>query len=198
MKQIAIAIVLILLGGCSVQQSVSPSTSYRLKPLMTSSASAAEGCAEKTLRVSLTHSSNLMQNQSIYYVDEAYGEYSYSRSRWIESPSKQFRHLLEDTVARNGAFKSVITYNSQAYNDMLLESKIMDFMQYFEGKTSYVRLVVQLTLIDQDTRKVISTHYVEKRKATETADAEGAVKAFNQLVQEMLSETVEWLNGECN
>jgi len=164
---------------------------------MTDSVSAEQECLIKTLRISLTQSSQLMQSQSIYYADESYGEYSYSRSRWAEAPDKQFRHLLEDTIARSELFKGVITYNSQAYNEWLLESKITDFMQYFEGERSYVHLSMQLTLIDQDTRDVISTYYVEKRKKTATADAKGAVEAYNLLVQETLNETVEWLNGEC-
>ncbi len=197
MKYIGMVIAMFVLGGCSLQQSVPSVTSYRLKPAMTNSMSAAKACRTKTLRISLTQSSQLLQGQSIYYADENYGEYSYSRSRWAEAPDKQFRHLLEDTIARNGLFKSVITYNSQAYNEWLLESKITDFMQYFEGEKSYVHLSMQLTLIDQDTREVISTWHIEKRKETTTSDAKGAVEAYNLLVQETLNETVEWLNGEC-
>ena len=188
----------LLLGGCSIQQSVQPVTEYRLKPYAKQTRFADSQCTVSTLRVALTQSSALLQRQSILYADDSYRQYAYTKARWIESPSRQLRHLFEDAITRSGLFKSVVTYDSQARNDLLLENKVNDFMQYFgsDGK-SHVHLSMELILIDQESMQVIATKHVDIKKETVSADAQGAVEAFNQILQEMMAQTMEWLHGEC-
>lgn len=188
---------LLLLGGCSLQQSKPSVTEYLLKPAVERVNADGSACQERTLRIALTQAPQMMERPAIFYVDEHNIQYRYSRSRWSQSPDKQWRHLLEEEIGRSGMFKGVISYTSQAFNDLLLESRITDFMQYFKAGKAYVHVVMQMTLIDQESRKVVATHVADKRLENASADAEGAVAAFNQIVAEILKETVEWLDGEC-
>ena len=187
----------LFLGGCTLQTTVPAVNEYRIKPLQIAPY-AAGGCSQETLRVSLTLAPNLFKTRQMHYATEDFSQYDYTRARWAESPDRQLRHLFESVLAQSGIFGSVITYDSQAYNDLLFEPKVNNFMQYFEADgSSYVHVDMELVLMDQESNRVISTRHVDKRRVTESADAMGAVKAFNAVVHETLNETTGWLDDVC-
>ena len=198
MKATILIAMALFMGGCSLQQSVPPVTEYRLKPYTYDKKYQNSACRDLTLRIGLTQSSSLFQRQAIYYADDSHKQYTYIRSRWVEAPDKQFRYLFEDAVAQSGLFKSVITYVSEARNERLLEMKLTDFMQYFRADgTSDVHFAMDVTLIDQDSMKVVSTKHLDMTKKTATADAKGAVEVFDEIAHETLIQTMEWLDEEC-
>ncbi len=124
----------LLVGGCSLQTAAPSVSEYRIKPVGIEKRESLQSCSAKTVRLSLTLSPDLFKSRQIHYADEELRQYVYTRSRWAESPDRQLRHLLESALAQSGLFASVITYNSQAYNDLLFEPKINNFMQYFESE----------------------------------------------------------------
>jgi cholesterol transport system auxiliary component len=188
----------LFLGGCSLQTTGPVVSDYRLKPLEIAPRQSEGVCKNQTIRVSLTLAPDLFESRQLYYADSNFEQYAYTRSRWAESPDRQLRHLFESVLAQSGLYKSVITYNSQAYDDVMLEPKINNFMQYFEPDGStYVHVDMELTLIDQDSNHVISTLHIDKKVPTESPDALGAVKAFNTIVHESLNETIGWLHDVC-
>ena len=193
-----IAAAALLMGGCTLQTTLPPVNAYRIKPIEVAPYGSRNACSEKTLRVSLTLAPDFFKSPQIHYADENFEEYDYTRSRWAESPDRQLRHLFESALAQSGLFGSVITYDSQAYNDLLFEPKINDFMQYFERDGSaYVHVDMELVLMDQESNLVIATRHINKRRVTESADAIGAVKGFNAIVHETLNETTGWLDDLC-
>ena len=188
MRTTVAVLILILLGGCAVQQTGPAVSEYRLQPLQVERRAPKDACREKTMKVSLTLAPDLFKSLQIHY----------NRARWAQSPDRQLRHLFESAMEQSGLYKSVVTYNSQAYNDLYFEPKINDFMQYFDADgSSRVHLDMELTLMDQDTNRVLSTLHVEKQAMTGSSDALGAVKAFNALVHETLNETIGWLDDVC-
>ncbi len=52
--------------------------------------------------------------------------------------------------------------------------------------------------MDQDSNRVVATRHIDKRLPTESADALGAVKAFNAVIHESLGEMVGWLDDVCS
>jgi cholesterol transport system auxiliary component len=198
MRITAVAATLFLLGGCAVQKIGPEVSEYRLRPLQVERHASHDACRDKTMQVSLTLAPDLFKSLQIHYADADFTHYTYTRSRWAESPDRQLRHLFESALEQSGLYKSVITYDSQAYNDLYFEPKINDFMQYFDDDgSSWVHLDMELMVMDQDTARVISNLHVEKRVPTESSDALGAVKAFNALVHETLNETIGWLDDVC-
>lgn len=197
MKRILAVAAVLLMGGCSLQQSSPPVTEYRLKPLGIEKVRDSGSCKETILRIGLVQSSSLLQRQNIYYADDSLRQYIYTRSRWAEAPDKQLQHLFESVIAQTGLFKSVITYISEARNQQLLEVKVTDFMQYFGHDGAYVHVAMELTLIEQESMRVLSTRNIELKKATASPDAQGAVEALNVLMHETLVQTRAWLEGEC-
>lgn len=198
MRIVALLLAGLLAGGCAVQTKVPPVKEYRLQPLEIASRNAHAACRDATMQVSLTLAPDLFKTVEIHYADADFTHYSYTRARWAQSPDRQLRHLFESVLAQSGLYKSVVTYNSQAFNDFYFEPKINDFMQYFDADgSSWVHLDMELILMDQDTNRVIAMRHVDKRAPTPTNDAAGAVKAFNALVHETLNETIGWLDDVC-
>ena len=198
MRTTAVAALFLLLTGCAVQQTAPAVNEYRLQPLKIEKRAARDACTEKTMQVSLTLAPDLFKGRQIHYAGADFAHYTYNRARWAQSPDRQLRHLFESAMEQSGLYKSVVTYNSQAYNDLFFEPKINDFMQYFNADgSSWVHIDMELTLMDQDTSRVLSTLHVEKQAPTESSDALGAVKAFNALVHETLNETIGWLDDVC-
>lgn len=193
-----IAALVLTMSGCSLQTTVPAVNEYRIKPVEIAPYASHDACSEQTLRVSLTLAPDLFKSRQLHYADENFEQYDYTRSRWAESPDRQLRHLFESALAQSGIFGSVITYDSQAYNDLLFEPKLNNFMQYFESDGSaYVHVDMELVLMDQESNRVIATRHIDKRRVTESADAIGAVKGFNAIVHETLNETTGWLDDVC-
>jgi ABC-type uncharacterized transport system auxiliary subunit len=194
------AALLLMTGGCSLQmQTTAPAVEeYRMQPVSVEPVISEGSCSEATMKVSLTLSPDLFKSRQIHYADSGLRQYTYTRSRWAESPVRQLRHMLEAAMAQSGLYKSVVTYNSQVYNDLYFEPKINNFMQYFKPDgTAYVHVDMELTLMDQDSSRALSTLHIDKKVACESADAAGAVKAFNTIVQASLDQTIGWLHDVC-
>lgn len=197
MKRILAVGTALIMGGCSLQQTNPPVTEYRLKPLSVEKVRDNGNCKETTLRIGLVQASGLLQRQAFYYADDSHRQYLYTKSRWAEAPDKQLQHLFESVVAQTGLFKSVITYISEARNQQLLEVRVTDFMQYFEADGAYVHLDLELSLIEQDSMRILSSRHFDLKKKCPTPDARGAVEALNALVNETLEQTAAWLGSAC-
>jgi cholesterol transport system auxiliary component len=192
------ALAVVMLGGCSLQTTGPAVTEYRLKPVTVEKRTAPTACSEQTLKVSVTLAPDLFKSSQIHYADAEFRQYDYLRSRWAESPDRQLRHFVESVIAQSGLFKSVVTYNSQVYSDYYLEPKINNFMQYFnDDGTATVQVDMEFTLMDQESARAVATMHVNRSEPTPTADALGAVKAFNAIMQESLYETIGWLDDTC-
>ncbi|OQX58417.1 MAG: hypothetical protein B5M52_05540 [Helicobacteraceae bacterium 4484_230] len=190
--------VLMLFGGCSLQKTVPPVETYHLDVKTDTGTYENRGCRDKIIRVSLMEGADLMRRQDIYYTDDASKQYSYTRARWIESPSRQLYHLLERSISAGGLFKGVIPYKSQARNDWLLEGNIHRFIQVINSDgSSEIYVSIDLSLIDQFSRKVISVKRIYLHEKGVEPNVKGAVRAFDKLMKNVLKETNSWLNDEC-
>jgi ABC-type uncharacterized transport system auxiliary subunit len=188
----------LLLGGCSIQKSVPPVAAYHIAADPGEASYAGTGCRDKTIRIALLEGSDLLRSRTIHYIDDASLDYGYTKARWVESPSRQLRYLLEHSVAESGLFNGVIPYRSQAKNDLLLETNVNTFVQVIhEDGSSDVHLSMDLSLIDQFSRKILATERIVLSRETVSADVEGAVEAFNAVVSDALAVTNKWLDNEC-
>ena len=190
--------VLLLLGGCSLQKTLPPVETYRLDVKTDTGIYKNEGCRDKIMRVALLEGADLMQRQDIYYMDDASKQYSYTRARWAENPSKQLYHLFERSISASGLFKGVVPYESQAKNDWLLEGNVHRFIQIINSDgSSEAYVAFDLSLIDQFSREVISVKRINLHEKGIEPNISGAVKVFDKLVSKALGEMNGWLNEEC-
>ncbi len=190
--------IILFFGGCSLQTTVAPVKMYRLNAPLDTEHYGSKGCQDKIIRIALLEGTNILRRQSIYYSDDDSGHYSYTRARWSENPSSQILNLFERSISANGLFKGVIPYKSQAKNQWLLENNIHEFMQVIKKDgTSDIYLKMDLTLVDEYSKEVLSVKKIALSKIGVDANVKSAVLAFNELIERSLDLTNVWLDETC-
>ncbi len=196
MKSISLILTLFLFTGCS--KILSPITSYTIDPSIHKSKYSSV-CEKKTLRVGKVFTSqNLMLNQMKYSLND-YKQFAYTESKWANIPSKAINKALLRSIRDAKIFDSVSSYRSHTRDDLLLETNVYSFMQYYskKEKKSYVDVTFSLSLVDIKKAKSLCSIVITKEIQSKTLDAEGGVIALNKALESVLEETNKWLSESC-
>jgi cholesterol transport system auxiliary component len=197
LKIILTAIMAFLLAGCTV---ASPYVSeFRINPTILDSEVRAQTCNGKTLKVAKAFSSSALMSQNMNY---GFGDYkigSFTESQWAESPNREITSHILKTLQSAGLFKSALISNSKSRSDLVLETNIEEFTQFFsqDQKSSTVKVTISNTLIDAKTNTALRTKTFEQSEKAETLDAEGGVAALNKALSVVLTRQRDWLSGIC-
>ena len=102
------------------------------------------------------------------------------------------------SITETAIFKDVIPLRSLAKNDLIFEMNIYDFSQkiHADGSTT-LHLSVKLRVIEQYSRKIISTKLFDMEQKEKEGNVEGAIKGYNILVSKLMRETNSWLEESC-
>lgn len=197
MKFILVIITIFLLAGCSTTKP--PITEYRITTDSLTTKSSADGCRDKSLKISQAFSSSSLMSLKMDYGHEKSKIYSYSQAQWNESPNYTVTMKLLNYIRASTLFKNTQTTRSRSSYDLILETNIEDFIQYYSDdlKDSFVNIVISLTLIEAKTSSVLATKTFTSKVKTDTADAFGGVKALNSALSDILTQNIEWLSGVC-
>jgi cholesterol transport system auxiliary component len=192
-------VVLLLLSGCAT---VHPAIAeYRLSshmPTLTDSSNSRE-CANKSLKVAEAFSSSSLMALDINYVHGQNKQFPYSQAQWSISPNHAITAKLLELIRERNLFKSVQVSKSRSKNDLILETNIEDFMQYFSEdlKESHSNVVITLTLIDASNNSVRATQTFSAKVNSKSLDVEGGVVALNLAFEDVLSQIIHWLEKVC-
>ncbi|MFA6191640.1 MAG: ABC-type transport auxiliary lipoprotein family protein [Sulfurimonas sp.] len=197
MKLFIIAIAILLFSGCSTMH---PSKSeYRLNSNMPTKILSQAGCANKSLKVAEAFSSSTLMALDMNYVQGINKQFAYSQAQWSISPNHAITDKLLELIRDANLFKSVQVSKSRSKNDLILETNIEDFMQYYseDFRESYSNVVITLTLIDATTNSVVSTKTFSSKVAAKSLDSEGGVIALDSALYDVLSQINEWFSKVC-
>ncbi|QOY52586.1 ABC-type transport auxiliary lipoprotein family protein [Candidatus Sulfurimonas baltica] len=198
MKLIFIIASLLLLSGCTTTK---PSiTEYRLvSKNMSKNTKAAYSCSDKSLKVSQAFSPSMLMSLKMHYAQDENKIFFYSESEWSETPNNAITLQIYEKVRSSNLFENVQISKSRSNGELILETNIEDFMQYYTAdlKKSYANVVISLTLIDSKTREVISAKTFESKVYSTTLNADGGVEALSNALEKVLQQSLEWLNGAC-
>ena len=138
-------------------------------------------------------------SQKMRYVQGDYKEFSFTKSEWTQSPNASISDELLKSIRDTEIFKSVNSYKSRSKSNLILETNVEDFMQYFseDSKTSYVNIELSVTLIDAMELSPISSTTFTKRVNVKSVNAKGGVEALNKALSELLVDVNNWLELEC-
>lgn len=197
MKLTLIIIAVVLLSGCSTTKP--PITEYRITPDSLVTKRGISGCRDKSLKIAQAFSSSSLMSLKMDYAQEKNKIYSYSQAQWNESPNHSVTMKMLNNIRASEIFKSVQTSKSRSSYDLILETNIEDFMQYYnEDLTeSSANVVVSLTLINGRTNSALATKTFSSKVKTSTPDAFGGVEALNLALTDILAQNIEWLDGVC-
>ena len=189
---------LFFIGGCSLQTTVPPTAKYSLNSEHVVKAIEVSKFSDQVIRMGVIESSALLSGTNIYYDSDNGQSYSYTKARWNEGVSKQLGTLMMRSITKTAIFKDVIPLRSLAKNELIFEMNIYDFSQkiHADGSTT-LHLAVKLRVIEQYSRKIIATKLFDMEQKEKEGNVEGAVKGYNKLVTQLLSETNSWLEESC-
>ena len=196
-KFIFIALALVFISGCSTTK---PSiTEYTIDVNIDNIHNTKSGCLNKAIKVSQAFSSSLFMSSKMSYAQGNYKQFSYTQSEWADSPNKAITMQIVKLLRDIKLFKSVQTFKSRSKSDLILETNIEDFMQYyFDNSTnSYAKVVISFTILDTKTNDIVATKTLSAKVDTKTLDANGGVQALNSALENVLKQTNNWLIGVC-
>lgn len=195
--RIILVILTILLSGCAT---IKPTvTEYRVLSEVLKKDVSAQGCKSKSLKILDAFSSNSLMSLNMDYTESNNRVFSYSKSQWQESPNSSVTMQLLNNIRASELFSSVHTSRSRAKGNLLLETGIDEFMQYYSSdlKNSYVKVSITLSIIDSKTNDVIATKTFYSKIDTKTPDAQGGADAINSALGDIITQNIEWLEGVC-
>jgi ABC-type uncharacterized transport system auxiliary subunit len=160
---------------------------------------AAKGCKEKTLKIAKLFTDPSLVAHDIRYRKGNLQEFRYSQSQWADSPANMIYKSEVALVRSLKLFKSVQVANSKTKNDLILETNVDDFRQYYDAKvtSSYARVAITFTLVNTQTHEVVKTKTFVSEKETPSLDAKGGVIALNAALSEVLQNAGKWLQEVC-
>lgn len=188
---------LLLMSGCS---STSPSiTEYRISTNIEPKKVESAGCKAKSLKVAEAFSASALMSLKMNYATGSNKQFTYSQSQYSLSVSHSISSELLKMLREMDIFKTVQISKSRSRNDLILETSIDDFMQYFseDEKSSFVNVVISLSLLDTITSTAIASKTFSAKLDTKTLDAEGGVDALNIALSDVLLQTSDWLVEVC-
>ena len=189
-----IAIFLILvLTGCSHKDTHAIDI-YTLKYNKSSNLKHTVYFTDKTLKIALPKSTKEIRRDKILYTKTTHQREAYAYSRWSDTPNHMTMQFLVTLLNQHKLFKAVIPESSIADSQLLLESNIEDFYQFFDKENQSFGIVkIQCFLIDQKSKKIISKHYFDLKIPSSSANAKGGVQALNLALEQIASQLITWL-----
>lgn len=197
MKYIVYVFIVFLLGGCGTK--VPNMAEYRLDTNPSQKVYEQNVCKQSSLKVQKAFSSTTLMTREMKYMKGTFLQKSYSQSQWVSSPNKIITKEILKYVESTELFNTVQVANSRTKSDLVLETHIEEFIQYFseDEKSSYVQVVINFTLSKNKNRKILDSRTFETQVDVKTLDAKGGVVALNQALEKILDDMGLWLGESC-
>jgi cholesterol transport system auxiliary component len=196
-KYILSGLVTLMITGCTT--ATTQPMEYKLTTDVKAHNYTSKSCKDKTIRIRDVFASSSLMSTDMKYAIGTNKELSYTQSKWVVSPNKILSAEILKSVRESGIFASVHNAKSRIYTNMTLEIDVEDFMQYYnkEKNDSFSKVVLNFTLIDNKTKKVVSTTKIIKTYPSQTLDAKGGVDALNLALDDVLYNSNLWLDKVC-
>ncbi len=197
MKLLIVSIIMFWFSGCATVNP--PKSEYKLNSQMPTHVGSGVACGDKSLKVAEAFSSSTLMALNMNYVQGTNKQFAYAQAQWATAPNQAISAKLLELIRVSNLFQSVQVSKSRSKNDLILETNIEDFMQYYseDFRDSYANVAMTLTLIDGNKNSVVATKTFHAKVLTKTADAEGGVVALDTALFDVLSQIDGWLGKVC-
>jgi cholesterol transport system auxiliary component len=127
------------------------------------------------------------------YVRQPRTQEAFAHSVWADTPARMLAPWLVSHLQQSGQFRAVLSAPSAAKAALRLDSTILRLQQDFLQVPSVLRLRLQVTLVDNRTRRVLAWHTVDVTQAAGSDDAAGGAAAAQSAVQTGLQQVSAFL-----
>jgi cholesterol transport system auxiliary component len=147
----------------------------------------------KIIKVSYPQSlkEKMRQNMQFSYSDLEQGRYK--DAEWSNNIGQLLQGNFIQILQQSGLFKGVTSYTSVAQEDYRLESTVFDFSHRVRDGVSHAIIIVQFSLIDTDSGKMVKSKLFNYAVPTMTTDANGYVNATNIALSRLNRDLIAWL-----
>ncbi len=197
MKYILGLLAIVFLSGCTTV--VPAVTEYRIITSEVGFVKNGGSCEDKSLKITQAFSPSSLMSNHMNYVQGNTKQYAYSQADWSESPNVALSEEILKHIRDTKLFKSVLNSKSRTKSDLILEINIEEFMQYFseDSTLSYALVALNLTLLDTKNSSVVATQSFNSKVDAKTLDAEGGVRALSGALEQVIGQSLKWLDGVC-
>jgi len=192
-----ISIGIFLLFGCSTIKP--PVTEYRITTDAKVTDIDSNGCKNKSLKIAQAFSQNSLMSLKMNYILSNKKMFSYSQAHWSETPNRAVSLELLKQIRDTKLFKYTQNYKSRSRSDLLLETNIEDFIQYYNDdlSKSHAVITISFSLIDMKTNMTIADKTFSSKIIASSNDAIGGANALNNALDSVLLKTRLWLGEIC-
>lgn len=192
MKVYILAVLFVFMfTGCALKEQSPPLSHFTLQP---PSIEKSTRHTNLVIKIRMPKSPKYVAQPDILYT---YGDHkllSYAYNHWQDIPNEMVQKLLADIIADSGLFRTAILSTSRIRSELSLECRIEEFIQFFESPSkSHVKVSLRLHLLNELTKELIVSEKFIYTQPTQTADAVGAVQAYNQIFSLFAQDVMAWL-----
>lgn len=139
----------------------------------------------KTLLVSLPIASSGYESSRMIYIDKSYQLKSFSDNKWVAPPAQMLLSLLTQQLRSEGYFKAVVLPPFAGSVNYHLDTQLFILQQEFLTSASFVRLVMQATLVSNTTNQVVASRDFQVMVGAPGNNPYSGVKAANKAARIM-------------
>jgi len=167
---------------------------YALDPGLPRSARAGEE-GPVPISVATPRAAPGLEGRGMVYVQREHEIRYFARSEWVDSPARMLAPLLARALEANGVFH-VVNGTAGEPARLRLETELVRLQQEFTPRTSQVRLVLRVQLVDVAGRRTLGEREIEIVEPAPSDDPYGGVVAANaaaaRAVSEVAAECATW------
>jgi cholesterol transport system auxiliary component len=174
-------------------------TKYKISTDLTLDVQNTSSCKQKNVKVSSSLASTSLMSKDMSYVKGTSKVFKYSESAWLNNPNRSVSRELINMLREIDIYKSVQNSTSRSMADLIIESTLEEFIQYYSDdfKNSYALVEINFSIIDSKTSDVVDTKKFSSKVDIKSLDAQGGVDGLNLALKNILYESSKWFAGVC-
>lgn len=191
-------LVVLCLSACSTTRMLPAIDSYTISVRQETVEHSASDLQKQTIvKVMDINAEQAFKTTQMLYREQGQQINAYMNSRWSDAPDVLMGRYIQQFLQQSHYFRAVINERSQSQSDWLIESELIDFSHHIGKKgRSNVLIVMQFYLIDNKSKNMLATHYIESEVVVAEQNAAAAAVAFNSAANAVSQQLLNWLKQQ--
>lgn len=178
----------IVLPSCALN--VQPPKTYQLTTVSQQKANLKS--TSKDMLVSMPQAAAGYEGINMLYKTQDYQLASFTHNIWNAPPNEMLQPLIVKSLQNSGYFRAVVPAPNPATTNLRLDVTLIKLQQNFTQKPSYVEMVVNATLTDDQTFTAVASQSFSATVPADMDNPYGGVVAANGASLQILEALTQW------
>lgn len=179
---------LVFVAGC---QSAPYKTQYTLGSDFVSSIHSSNKQKPYALVVGDVKTLTTGMTTDMYYTRDANVVEAYTKSAWIEPPTKLIQVALMNALIASNGYKDVLMAPTEVKTPYKVDATIQKMQQSFVNGQSTVELSLMVRLVNTTAEQLVFSKIYSTTEPVKTQNADGGVLAYDQALQRLMPSIVQ-------